>query len=205
LLCLTNLAAITFAVKEAKRADNNIKVAWVKLQPNGAWDVEFYDKDRGPDFFQTTIDYILRQWVERRFSSLSRSIDSDYGYAYTFMSPKLQVAFLDKSGFDAVGKATKVIDCIDCEELKVKVRNIDHYDSEATKFGNLEGTLYRTNVFATKVKIIKDGREGASQKVIIPVQWRIKSVDEIQADKSILKDNPIGLEIVSYDILKDVS
>ena len=46
---------------------------------------------------------------------------------------------------------------------------------------------------------------GKPEKLIVPLQWRIKSKQEIQADKELLKQNPIGLEIISYDLLKDVS
>jgi hypothetical protein len=205
LLGLISLTSIIFAMQESKRAADNIKVAWVKMYPNGTWDIEFYDEGRGPDFFQSTVDYILRLWVERRYSRLSRSVKEDFGYVNIFMSEKLKKAFVDPNGFHAVEKAAEIANCLGCEELKVKVRNIDHFDSDKTKFGQYAGTLYRSNIFANKIKISKDGIEGKSEKVIVPIQWRIKSKEEIQADKRILKQNPIGLEIMSYEILQDVS
>jgi hypothetical protein len=207
LMGLISLTSIIFAMQESKQAANNIKVAWVKMYPNGTWDVEFYDEGRGPDFFQSTVDYILRQWVERRYSRLSRSVKEDFGYVNIFMSEKLKNDFVDPNGFDAVEKAAEIANCSGCEELKLKVRNngIDHFDSDKTTFGQYAGTLYRSNIFANKITVAKDGVEGKPEKVIVPIQWRIKSKEEIQADKSILKQNPIGLEIMSYEILEDVS
>jgi hypothetical protein len=50
-----------------------------------------------------------------------------------------------------------------------------------------------------------DGSIMKTENMIVPLQWRLKSKREIQADKKILEYNPIGLEIMAYDILKDVS
>jgi hypothetical protein len=205
-LCLISLVSILFAWTETNRADSNIKVAWVKMQPNGTWDVEFHDEDRQPEFFQATIDYIITQWVERLYSEIPHSIQSDYGYAYLFMSPKLRATFVSSDGYNAAAKAAKIADCNACREAKVTVRNIDHYDSDKTRFGKHEGTLYRSNVFVQKTTYNADGSPmGDPEKLIVPLQWRIKSKEEIQADKDLLKQNPIGLEIIAYDLLKDVS
>ena len=207
LLCLLSLVSILFAWKESTRADNNIKVAWVKLMPNGTWDIEFHDEDRQPEFFQSTIDYILTQWVERRYSEIPHSIQSDYGYAYNFMSPKLRQEFISPKGLNAPARAAEVSACSACKEVRFKVRSDpDHYDSDKTKFGQHDGTLYRTNVFVLKNTYGADGSpQGDPEKLIVSLQWRIKSKEEIQADKDLLKQNPIGLEITAYDLLKDVS
>jgi len=203
LLCLV---AILFAWKESTRADTNIKVAWVKMHPNGTWDMEFHDENRQPEFFPATIDYILTQWVERRFSENGHTIKADYGYAYIFMNSKLRNDFTSPNGYHAAAKAAQIAECNACREVRVKVRNLDHYDSDKTRFGQHEGTLYRSNIFVLKTTLNADGSPlDEAEKMIVPVQWRIKAKDEIQADKEILKQNPIGLEILSYDLLTDVS
>jgi hypothetical protein len=206
LLGLICLFSIMFAWKESNRADNNIKVAWVKMQPNGTWDVEFHDESRQPEFFPATIDYILTQWVERRFSEVSVSVKADYGFVYTFMSPKLRSDFTAANGFNAAVKAAEIADCATCREIRAKVRNLDHYDSDKTNFGKQDGTLYRSNIFISKASHNADGSPMAEpEKMIVSIQWRIKAKDEIQADKEILKQNPIGLEILSYELLNDRS
>lgn len=122
------------------------------------------------------------------------------------MSLKLRSEFVSSKGYNAPAKAAKIADCTACREVKFKVRNIDHYDSDKTKFGNHDGTLYRSNVFVQKTVYNTDGSPTKEpEKLIVPIQWRIKSREEIQADKDLLKQNPIGLEIIAYDLLKDVS
>lgn len=205
-LCGITLLSILFAWKESNRADSNIKVVWLKMYPNGTWDMDFSDNERGPDFFQSTVDYILRQWVERRFSEVPHSIQSDYGFVYLFMSKKLQGEFISPNGDDAPTKAAKIAECASCGEVHVNVRNIDHYDSDKTVFGKHNGVLYRSNVFIQRNTHNADGNpNGNPEKLIVSLQWRIKSTEEIQAEKGILNQNPIGLEIISYELLKDVS
>ena len=200
------LFSIAFAWKESNRAAHNIKVAWVKMMPNGTWDIEFHDEGRQPEFFPATIDYILTQWVERRFSEVAPTVKADYGFAYTFMSPKLRNDFTAANGFNAAGKAAQIADCTACAEVKTKVRNLDHYDSDKTRFGQRDGTLYRSNVFILKTKHNLDGSPATEpEKMIVSIQWRLKAKEEIQADKEILKQNPIGLEILSYELLNDRS
>ena len=76
-LSLVAFISMLSAYKANTRADNNIKVAWVKMYPNGTWDIEFDDENRAPEFFQSTIDYLIRQWVELRFSNIPHSIKND--------------------------------------------------------------------------------------------------------------------------------
>ncbi len=207
-ICILIMGFITlFAVygqhKASVRADNSIKTAWVKMYPNGTWDIEFNDENRQQEFFQSTIDYMLRNFCVRRYSNIPHTINADYGFVYVFMSPPLQNDFVNSDGFDAPAKAAQIADCPNCPVTKIKVRTIDHYDQDKTRFGQIEGTLYRSNVFATRETRDSEGRLNTSENIIIPVQWRIKSREEIQADKALLKTNPIGLEIMEYSLLKD--
>ena len=206
-LCLAVIAIIAMAMaySAAKRADSNIKIAWVKIYPSGSWDIEFHDETRSPQFFQTTIDYLLRQWVERRYSQIPHSIKTDYGFVYNFMSAKLKQEFIGSKQFNAPSKAAEAAACTACNHIEFNVRTIDHYDSDSTRFGSHEGTLYRSNVFVEKLTRSPDGMLIETRKMIVPIQWRIKSTEEIQADKKLLEHNPIGLEIIDYDLLKDAS
>ena len=140
------------------------------------------------------------------YSKIPHSVQPDYGFVHLFLSPKLRTHFVSPDGFNAPARAAAIADCNACTETRIKVRNIDHYDSDKTMFGQNPGTLYRSNVFVQKEVFNADGSvSGKPEKLIVPLQWRIKSKQEIQADKELLKQNPIGLEIISYDLLKDVS
>ena len=70
LIVLVKFFAIYAQHAASVRADNTIKTTWVKMYPDGTWDVEFNDEKRQPDFFQATIGHILRNrsYVEDPFS-----------------------------------------------------------------------------------------------------------------------------------------
>lgn len=205
LVSVVAIISMAFAYSASKRADQNIKVAWVKMYPSGTWDIEFDDENRAPEFFQSTIDYLIRQWVERRFSKIPHSIKNDYGFVYIFMSPKLKQEFINARQSDAPQKAAEIAACTACNHIEFKVRTIDHYDSDKTRFGKFDGMLYRTNVFVQRQEKSPDGSLVDTVNMIVPLQWRIRSTAEIQTDKKMLRHNPIGLEIIDYDLLDDAS
>jgi hypothetical protein len=206
-LALTAITAfaLVLAWNASKRADANIKVAWVKMYPNGTWDVEFHDETRQVEFFKTTIDFLIRNYIERRFREVPYAIDTDYGFALKFMAPPLSSEFMAKDGFNAADRAAKVASCIDCPFKEIEVRNIDHYDSDRTKFGKHDAALYRSNVFITETTKNHDGTVKERVKKIVSLHWRLKSKEEIQAEKQKLKDNPVGLEILKNDVIIDPS
>lgn len=205
LLCLITTVSLFSAYRSNVAAQHNVKVAWVKMAPNGTWDIDFFDSRRGPAFFQTTIDYLLRQFVERRYQEIPHSINADYGFVYTFMAPKLKSAFTSADGFNAAARAAEIAGSTGGVETHVTVRTIDHYDSDETRFGRFKGSLYRTNIFLEKTRVNPDGSMGKTTRWIAPVQWRIKSTEEITADPGLLETNPVGLEILDIDLLADVS
>lgn len=206
ILSVVALISAYSAYKANTRADHNIKVAWVKIYPSGTWDIEIEDDSRKPEFFQSTVNYLIRQWVQRRYSEVPHSVKNDYGYAYIFMSPKLRQLFVSSNQFNAPKKAAEIAACSACNHIEFKVRtDIDHYDSDKTRFGNHAGTLYRSNVFVRRETKSPDGSLVDTANMIVSIQWRIKSTEEIQADKKMLQQNPIGLEVIDYDLLKDPS
>ena len=210
-MALTALVSVVFAIREASEVQE-VKVVWVKMYPDGTWNTEFYDQNREKEFFQSTINYLIRQWVIRRYSEIPVSIKNDYGFVYQFMSPVIQKHFLDKEGFDAAKKASDISTSTSGTLRKIKVRNISHYDSDKTNFGKYPGTLYRSNIFITQISFNPDGTKTGEEKLIVSLQWRIKSEEELMADDMFKKDsvgtlqsNPIGLEIIDYNIMNDSS
>jgi hypothetical protein len=175
------------------------------MYPNGTWDVEFHDETRQVEFFKTTIDFLIRNYIERRFREVPQAIDTDYGYALKYMAPALASEFMSKDGENAADKAARLASCNDCAVKEVEVRNIDHYDSDRTKFGKHEGSLYRSNVFITESTKNHDGSLKERQKKIVSLHWRLKSKEEVQSEKHKLRDNPIGLEVLKNDVIVDPS
>ena len=211
IMALISLVSVVFAIRAASEVQE-VKVVWVKMYPDGTWNTEFYDQNREKEFFQSTIDYLIRQWVIRRYSEIPVSIKNDYGFVYQFMSPVIQKEFLDKEGFDAAKKASDISTSTSGTLRKIKVRNISHYDSDKTNFGAYPGTLYRSNIFITQISFNSDGTKTGEEKLIVSLQWRIKSKKELMADDMFKKDsvgtlqsNPIGLEIIDYNIMNDSS
>jgi len=59
---------------------NNIRVAWIKLQPNGQSQVEYWDDGGTPNrFFQATINASLINYVEHRYRKHRETIVAAYG------------------------------------------------------------------------------------------------------------------------------
>ena len=187
-----------------ERFANNVQVAWVKLQPNGTWDVTYPSEGQQPEFFKATIDSLLRQFAERRYSKLKNSVKADYGFVALLMSDKMESEFLDTKGYYAPGVAADVANGIK-DEVKVRVKIINHYDSDKIIFNGEEGRLYRTNIFVTEAGYRRDGQAKKLKKRIVSVQWRIKTKKEISAKKNELALNPIGIELIDSEYLEDPS
>lgn len=203
ILLLLLFFACFSAYQANQRFANNVKVSWVKLYPNGTWDIDFHDENRGAEFFPATIDYLLRQFVERRFSKIAHSIRYDYGFAAQLMGTKLRREFIDSKQVNAPQLAADLEHCSNCDEVYITTRNIDHYESEQTVFARQPGTLYRSNIFVREIIKARDGSIRSQLNKIVSLHWRIKSAAEIQAHKEQLKINPIGLEILKADYLND--
>lgn len=186
-------------------------VAWVKMYKNGTWDIDFNDSDRSRELLPATIDSILATWVRRRFSENQHSVRFDYGFSHLFMSQELANHFTSSEGFNAPQRAADVSMCVTCPTVAYDVGPIDHFDSDRSTFGSETGTLYQTNVFATRRLRWAVGLDGkdTEDKRIIRIKWRLLSPREIkfrvnqEGGQEWLRANPIGLEIVDYEELED--
>jgi len=206
-LVLLMMAYINLSVKQENKHD----VAWVKMYKNGLWDIEFHDSAKALEVLPATIDSLLIQWTERRFSEVKESVRFDYGYVNLFMSDELSADFVASNGFNAAQKAVNVMECSNCLNMRYKVNIVDHFDSDAANFGGVEGGLYRTNIFVTK-KIMNDGESTDVQdKRLVRIDWRLMSQDEIknkaqkEGGMDWLHKNPVGMEILAYEEFDDES
>jgi len=201
------LAYVNLSNKQVNKHD----VAWVKMYKNGLWDIEFHDSDKALEVLPATIDSLLIQWTERRYSEVKESIRFDYGYVNLFMSDELSADFVAMNGFNAPQKAVDVMECGNCVNIRYKVNIVDHFDSDAASFGDVEGGLYRSNVFVDRKNAFESDIETTKDKRIVRIDWRLMSQDEIknrsqkEGGMDWLHKNPIGMEILAYQEFDDES
>ncbi len=187
------------------------EVIWVKLYGDGTWRIQPHDNHQSMEFLEATVNSILKQWVQRRFSQVPQTVLADYTYANYFLSPSLTKEFTSLEGFHAAGKAAELEACTNCSTVRYAVRTLDHYDQEVGKFANTDGTFYRTHLFVTATTALPDGQISQHEQRIVRVQWRLMTPLEIHAvvqgqhGQEWLDNNPIGLEILAYHDMVDPS
>lgn len=195
----------------SKRADIHREVLWVKLYPDGTYDMEEHDNLQSTEFLQSTVNSLLKRWVTARFSKNPQTVVADYTFANYFLSPTLTHEFVSVEGFHAAQQAATIEQCADCPVETYTVRMLDHYDQDTGKFANVEGTFYRTNLFTTATTTTVQGRVERERARIVRVQWRIMIPEEVHAivntrdGQRWLDHNPIGLEILNYSDMADPS
>ena len=206
-LCFTLYHYITLS----QRADIHREVLWVKMYPDGTWDMQEHDNLQSTEFLQSTVNSLLKRWVTARFSKNPQTVVADYTFANYFLSPSLTQEFVSEEGFHAAQQAATIEHCPDCPVLTYTVRMLDHYDQATGKFANIEGTFYRTNLFTTATTAKIDGRLEHEHQRIVRVQWRLMLPEEVHAivntreGQRWLDQNPIGLEILAYSDIADPS
>lgn len=188
-----------------QRFASNVRVAWVKLDPSGAYTVEFADQARPVEFFQTTLESKISEFVEKRYRKNAATITGDYRFVGFFLSPKLVAQFLGQDDYNAARVAAELSDCkARCLERDVRVRVVQHRTQIPSTIPEQgRATLYETLVFTTFTERKPDGTVVDRRNAIVQMGWRIKGKDEIAANKGSLVANPLGLEILSLDLKED--
>lgn len=181
--------------------ENNVRTLMVKLYPNGTYDVNRVNFDGMPNYFLTTVNSLLSNFVKRRFSKNSDSITSDYGYAYQFMSPALRNRFMNEEHAGSTAHAFE--NCSDCDQVSVKVGVIQHYEADSTITHAKPDHEYRSTVFATFVTRTPDGTLISNAKKIITLVWRIRALRDLNNHVSSVRADPIGLVIVRASVKSD--
>lgn len=201
---ITLFSALGWYTADARYA-SNVRVAWVKLDPSGAYTVEFADHMRPVEFFQTTLESKLSEFVEKRYRKAAATITADYRFVGFFLSPKLASQFLGAEDYHAARVAAELTECKGrCLERDVRVRVVQHRTQTPLRIPErADSTLYESLVFTTFIERKPDGTVVDRRNAIVQIAWRIKSKDEISANKSALIANPLGLEIISLDLKED--
>tara|TARA_R110001592_G_scaffold182549_1_gene425851 strand:+ start:9458 stop:10222 length:765 start_codon:yes stop_codon:yes gene_type:complete len=208
LLSLVIIVVQGFWINSANiRAEMNTEMIFMKMYPNGTWDVEYKKSGEEADFFPLTIDKLLFDFVEARYGVNPHSMRRNYGFAITFMSPTLRTSFVGSADedYNAAEKAKHFTQRGWTEEIRL--RFIDHFDVSAGSFIGGDSEIYRTNIFIERILRDKSGQQqGDPVKEVINLHWRIKSsktLNKLTRDE--LRANPIGIEILKEKITLDIS
>jgi len=207
LATLLALGVAGLAVLGWHRADdrfaNNVRIAWVKLSPDGASQVQYFDDGgAGNRFFQATVNASLINYVEHRYRQRKETISADYGYALNFMGEPVRGQFL--TDFNAPKLAAAIESCPSCDQTDIAVRAMDH-DTMVTPDGhNAETTVYETTAYITETLLTTGGSRVPKNK-IVKLVWSLRPVKDLTAKIDMLKVNPLGLQIIGERELDDLA
>lgn len=200
-----------YAISSANARADEVKVAFVKLHPNGSYNVSFYDSEQPFSLFQNTVDQLLRKAIIARYKRDPVTINSDYNYFALFLSDFGLQQFLNEH------RATSVVRdylaCTDCEIVHPQFRGIHHIDRNNINLNDITaGVIVRSNAFLDmEIRNRNTGALSRVEKKIIPIVWtldmqKINPTNDIEdLSMVILNENPIGLTIMEYSIEDDLS
>lgn len=185
--------------KADKRFAENVRVAWVKLEPNGTYHVDYADEKKPIDYFTATVESKLMEYAEKRFSARRDSISTDYGFAALMMEPQLKTDFMEN--FKAPEKAASLLDCKECAQVVNKVRTIQSIDKDLSP-GTSKKEQYTTLVFSTIQHLDKNGRISTCENKIITLFWTFRPRAQIVDKTDELRYNPLGMGMIR-DTMRD--
>ncbi len=189
------------------RAETNTELMFVKMYPNGTWDVEYRKSGNEADFFPLTIDKLIQDYVIARYNVIPGIMRREYGFSATFMGPQLKEWFTGagQGQYNAPEKAEELNSAKISEE--VNIRFVDHFDVTTGVFVKGNSDIYRTNVFIERIKKNNLGQQqGEPINEVVTLHWRLKSVKELKGlSRDDLRANPIGLEVIKDTKVLDVS
>jgi len=206
-LLVIALIVSIFIVKGANDRAGTRDVVWVKMYPNGGWDVDTTDAFGQRDYFQTTVDGILAEFAQLRYSVIPETVRSDYGKTLLFLSNELATEFTAVGGYDAANKAAQFSASPSTPRVDIKVGPVDHYDRITGQLRSGKTTpVYRTNIPLKRTTRSAEGLpRGEPENLTLSVRWTVLSEDEIEKkDMQYLRANPIGLTILEYKLFEDI-
>jgi hypothetical protein len=202
---ITLFSAFGWHVANQRYAEN-VRVAWVKLDPSGGYTLDYADAVRPVEFFQSTLDSKLTEFVEKRFRRSLATILADYRFAGYFLSPALTTQFLSPDDFNAPKVAAELLACKggNCLERDVKVRVVQHRTQiNAHIPDKREVQMFETQIFITFTDRKLTGYVVERRNAIVQVGWRIRTKGEIAGNKAALPMNPLGMEVMTLELKED--
>jgi hypothetical protein len=183
------------------RLIDNVKFLYVKLAPSGETFVT-ENSSQQPEYFPATIDHFLKQAADWRLTKDKR-IEYLYGGFSEFLSSAQRTIFLNE--FKAYDRASTFLTCGNCADVQAEYVSHTHLDmlDLSPRNAKTKNNEYTSLFFYNLKTRSKVGELMNTERVIMRIRWRLKNMNEIRADVKHIKDNPIGLEIVSYEIKQD--
>lgn len=189
------------------KAQANKEIVYVKLSPDGTSDVSEFKPEDEQLYFRSTIDAALERFAKARYGQQPETIRRNYGEAGVFMSDALMNDFVSTQpgGFNASQKAVDIAADKNSDRVDVDWGFADHYDRIPAVFEKKAGEVIRSNVYITITTRSASGIiKGTPVKKILRVQWRLLPKKALAQKKmDWLRINPIGLEMVEYDLIDD--
>lgn len=183
-----------------RRYAEDVRVAYVKMSPNGTTDVKFEDKEKPDEFFESTVESKLIEYTERRFSKRRETITPDYGFATLFMEPELRNSFLvDKKAAEV---AADLVACKDCKSVTAKVRDIQMVDKDPMPATRTR-KQYTTLVFTLMINRARSGEIESCENKIITYIWTFRPKKQVVKRNDELKYNPLGQGIIREEVRDD--
>jgi hypothetical protein len=198
----TAFLSVLLAMSAVRHWQTDARLTYVKLSPNGTWDVA-QDLDASVVYFDSTLRTVLYDWIERRYSQRAATVQTDWGVAYASYSPDMQKWFTGE--FGATAKAAKLAACATCAQTVVRVRSHQHIDPLPRNPGAAPTEPVRTLVYATESTYSGSDavKPTAERRLIFRVTWLLQSKAQIQSRPELLRYNPIGLEILDVQETED--
>jgi hypothetical protein len=212
LLLVLLCAGLAFsAINSANRRADEVRVAFVKLHPNGSYNVSFYDSEQPFSLFQNTIDQLLRKAVVSRYKRDPATITNDHNYFALFLGTTELTKYL--SEYRATQVVRDYLACTDCQLVHPMFRGLHHIDRNNINLSDISaGVNVRSTMFLDmEIRSRNTGALIRVEKKIVNLLWtidttKINPTNNIQdLSMVILNENPIGLTILEYSIDDDLS
>lgn len=183
-----------------KRFAENVQVAYVKLSADGTSFIEYADSDKPVNFYASTVESKLSEFVEKCYSRRRETILTDFGFCNLLMSPDLSAQF--RETFQAQKVAADLKACTDCDQVTTRIREITGIDRDKITTRK-ESYQYTNLVFVTDQYVNKAGRVYKCENKIITVLWQFRPMAEVVNRRDELRYNPLGMEVIRSDPRND--
>lgn len=207
LLIVAQMGQTWFSAYAFQKANNNKELVYIKLSPSGGGEVDSFKPEDEQLYYRATIDQALERFAKARFGQQPETVRRNYGEAGVFMSDPLMAQFISTQpgGFNASQRAVDIEADKNSDRIEVTWGFSDHYDRIPAVFNKKAGQVIRSNVYITITTKNAGGMlKVTPEKKILRVQWRLLPKN-VLAEKKMdwLRINPIGLELVEYDLIDD--
>jgi len=188
-------------VSASSNASKPAETRYMLMYPDGSWNIEFNPPSNTQQYFKTTIDKLLSDYVSYRFGKIPQTIRSDYGKATLFMGAQQKSWFVGDTGFNAIEEAGTISSSKSPNTTKVTVLFFDHQDAVKGVFDGGANTkkIIRTNVYIEETTMDKYGNSVSDPvRKIINLTWTLLNKKELKnKEQKFFLVNPLGVTILS--------